>query len=263
MKGTALALALAGLLLGAVAIAQSPQEKGRAIAEEADRRDSGWHDNVSTMKMILRNQHGGESERLMRRQALETTAAGRGDKNILVFDAPTDIKGTALLTHTKVLEPGDQWLFLPALKRVKRISSVNKSGPFVGSEFAFEDLVSQEVDKYTYRWLRDEVLEGMATFVVERVPRYEHSGYARQVVWYDTQEYRIQRIDFYDRKDTPLKTLRYSGYRQYGGKYWRPDVMHMVNQQNGKSTDISVEAWEFQAGLSDPMFTPTRLKRVS
>ena len=95
-----------------------------------------------------------ESVRELRRQVFESTEEGRGDKSIIVFDSPRDIGGTALLSHTKILEPDDQWLYLPALGRVKRISSGNKSGPFVGSEFAYEDLVSQEVDKYNYRWLR-------------------------------------------------------------------------------------------------------------
>ena len=74
----------------------------------------------------------------------------------MVFDEPRDVKGTAMLTYSHILEPDEQWMFLPALKRVKRISSVNKSGPFMGSEFAFEDFSGQEVGKYSYLWLRDE-----------------------------------------------------------------------------------------------------------
>ena len=66
------------------------------------------------------------------------------------------VKGVNILSHTKIFEPDDQWLFLPALKRVKRISSRNKSGPFMGSEFAYEDLVSREVEKYSYKFIKDE-----------------------------------------------------------------------------------------------------------
>ena len=262
MRCAALLLAFVSSLIGGYALAQTPEEKGRAIAEEADRRDLGWHDNQSTMKMVLRNRPGDESTRQLRRQALENTEVDRGDKSLIVFDSPRDIKGTAFLSHTRVLEPDDQWLYLPALKRVKRISSANKSGPFVGSEFAYEDLLSQEVDKYTYRWLRDEELEGIETFVVERIPRYENSGYVRQVVWYDKKEYRIQRIDFYDRKNAALKTLLYSGYQQYEDKYWRADLMSMVNHQNGKSTDLNFEVWKFRLGLGEKEFTPVRLKRA-
>ncbi len=152
-----LAPIIAGLMITtAPTWAQTPEEKGLAVAEEADRRDLGWHDNESTMKMVLRHRNGHESVRELRRQVFESNEDGRGDKSIIVFDAPRDIDGTALLSHTKILEPDDQWIYLPALRRVKRISSGNTSGPFVGSEFAYEDLVSQEVDKYSYRCLRDE-----------------------------------------------------------------------------------------------------------
>lgn len=242
--------------------APSPEERGLAIAEEADRRDQGWHDNSSTVHMVLRNRSGQESRRELRRQALESTEEGAGDKSIIVFDAPGDIEGTALLSHTRILEPDDQWLYLPALKRVKRISSGNKSGPFVGSEFAYEDLVSQEVDKYEYRWLRDERCEALECFVVERYPRYESSGYARQVVWWDKDEYRIRQIEFYDRKDALLKTLINDGYQKYADRYWRPSRMVMENHQNGKSTELIFDDWEFGMGVNEADFTASRLRRA-
>ena len=254
---------IAGLMLVASpSVAQTPEEKGRAIAEEADRQDFGWHDNATVMRMVLRNRGGQESVRELRRQALESNEAGRGDKSILIFDSPRDIQGTALLSHTRILEPDDQWLYLPALRRVKRISSGNKSGPFVGSEFAYEDLVSQEVDKYEYRWLRDEQCGDLECAVVERYPRYENSGYTRQIVWWDKQEYRVQRIEYYDRKDAQLKTLTYENYNEYEGEYWRPDRMVMENRQNGKTTVLLFEGWTFGSGVSENDFTASRLRRA-
>jgi hypothetical protein len=252
MPGAFFAATMAAALLASPTVAQQSDEAlGLQIAEEADRRDLGWGDNASTMRMILRNRNGDESVRELRRQALETHEGGLGDKSVITFDAPRDVAGTSLLSHTKILEPDDQWLFLPALKRVKRISSANKSGPFVGSEFAYEDLVSQEVDKYEYRFLREESCGDLECFVVARVPLYESSGYTKQVVWWDQDEYRIQRIDFYDRKDTLLKTLQYHGYREYAGEYWRPDRMTMENHQNGKNTELVIDEWSFGNGLSE------------
>ena len=133
--------------------------------------------------MILRNRRGDESTREMRTQVLEVE--GDGDRTVIVFNQPRDVKGTAFLSHMHKEGSDDQWLYLPALKRVKRIASNNKAGPFMGSEFAYEDISSQEVEKYTYLYLRDEVLDGQATFVVERDPVDSRSGYSRQVVWYD------------------------------------------------------------------------------
>jgi len=255
---------LAGAVLAGPgrAIAQSPREEGRRVAAEAERRDTGWGDNASTLRMVLRNQNGDESVRELRRQVLEVNEEGSGDKSLITFDAPRDVAGTALLSHTRILEPDDQWLFLPALSRVKRISSANKSGPFVGSEFAYEDLVSQELDKYDYRFLRTEACDALECAVVERTPRYENSGYTKQVVWWDTAEYRIQRIDFYDRRGALLKTLTYHEYEQYLGKYWRPGRMRMENHQNGKSTDLLFSEWRFANGFSESAFTPSRLRRA-
>lgn len=250
------------MALAIPAAAQSPEARGRAVAESADASDTGWRDNTSVMRMVLRNRGGQESTRSLKRMALETTGEGLGDRSVIVFEAPRDIEGTALLSHTRILEPDDQWLYLPALRRVKRVSSGNKSGPFVGSEFAYEDLVSQEVEKYDYRWLRSEPCGSQECDVVERFPLYENSGYTRHVVWWDRAEHRVQRIDFYDRKDALLKTLTMEGYREYGDGYWRPDRMVMRNHQNGKSTDLVFDEWQFATGLTEDDFTPSRLRRT-
>ena len=260
----AAALLAASLVLGVAGTgqAETPEEKGRAIAEELDRRDLGFDDSAAELKMVLANRQGEASTRELRMQTLEVTAREEGDKSLIIFDHPRDIEGTAFLSFTKILEPDDQWLYLPALKRVKRISSANKSGPFVGSEFAYEDMLSQEVDKYDYRWLRDEPCGALVCFVVERYPLYENSGYTRQVTWIDQQEYRVQKVDFYDRKDALLKTLTFSGYQQYLGQYWRADDWYMENHQTGKSTRLTFENWEFRAGLDDNDFDPNRLERL-
>lgn len=258
----AAAAVLAGLAAAAPGQAETPEQKGRAVAEEMDRRDLGFGDSAAEVKMELSNQQGQTSTRELRIQTLEVPEREVGDKALIVFDHPRDIEGTALLSFTKILEPDDQWLFLPALKRVKRISSANKSGPFVGSEFAYEDMLAPEVDKYDYRWLRDEPCGALTCFVVERYPLYENSGYTRQVTWIDQQEYRVQRVEFYDRKDALLKTLTFSGYRQYLDQYWRADEWYMENHQTGKTTRLTFAGWDFRKGLDDNDFDPNRLERL-
>lgn len=255
-----LLLTLLSLGLCAGALAQSAEEKGLEIATEADRRDNGFHDFKATMTMLLRNRKGEESLRDMRSMTLEVE--GDGDKSLIIFDRPRDVKGTALLSFTHKTRADDQWLYLPALKRVKRISSKNKSGPFMGSEFAYEDISSQEIEKYSYRYVRDEELDGQSMFVVERDPVDENSGYTRQLVWIDKQAYRPFKVDYYDRKNQLLKTLRYSGYKQYLNKYWRADEMFMTNHQTGKSTRLTWLDYQFQVGLDDKDFTKNALKRA-
>jgi outer membrane lipoprotein-sorting protein len=256
---TILITTLLSLLLN-TAYAETPEEKGLAIANEADKRDTGWTDQIANMSMTLKNKQGDSHTREMKITTLEVQ--GDGDKSLLSFDNPKDIKGTAFLSHTHSLTPDDQWLYLPALKRVKRISSANKSGPFVGSEYAYEDLASQEVEKYTYKWLRDETVDRRDTFVVERYPQYEHSGYTRQIVWLDKEMYQPTKLEFYDRKDALLKTLLFLDYKQYMDQYWRPGRMEMTNHQTGKSTTLTWEDYQFKSGLTDRDFDNNTLKRA-
>jgi outer membrane lipoprotein-sorting protein len=242
------------------AMAATPEEQGLEIATEADRRDTGFGNYTSDVKMVLRNKQGQESTREIRSRTLEVD--GDGDKSMTIFDAPGDVKGTALLTFTHKDVPDDQWLYLPALKRVKRIASDNKSGPFMGSEFAYEDIASQEVEKYTYRFLRDDVYDGIEVFVYERYPVDKKSGYTRQIVWLDKEHYKQRKIEFYDRKDVLLKTLVFNDYHQYLDQYWRAHDMYMENHQTGKSTRLLQTNYQFRTGLTDRDFDKNSLKRA-
>jgi outer membrane lipoprotein-sorting protein len=246
-------------LFGAVQ-AGTVQDRGKAIFVEFDRRNSGYQDLQVDLRMILRNSLGAESERLLSISMLEIPEGG--DKLLIVFDTPKAIKGTALLSVGHLVEPDDQWLYLPALSRVKKIASRNKSGPFLGSEFAFEDLASAEVEKYDYRYLRDEELDGVACFVVERVPRDEYSGYTRQVVWVD-HDYRVRKIDYYDRKESLLKTLAVSDFELYEDRFWKGRRMFMDNHESGKTTELQWSDFHFGVGLVDERdFSTNSLKRA-
>ncbi|MBT2968922.1 MAG: outer membrane lipoprotein-sorting protein [Candidatus Thiodiazotropha sp. (ex Ctena orbiculata)] len=261
-KGSILSVLLSLSVLSTPLYAESPEEKGLSIAKEMDRRDLGWQDSASSVEMLLHNRAGETSKRQLRIEFLEVPELGLGDKSLVVFDEPRDIKGTAFLTHSKIHKEDDQWLYLPAIKRVKRISSVNKSGPFVGSEFAYEDLISNEVEKYAYRWVIDEACGELQCYVIEQFPVYKNSGYSRQVVWVDKDEYRRMKIEFYDRKEDLLKTLVYENYEQYLGQYWRALRLSMTNHQNGKSTELTFSPYEFQVGLTDNAFSRSRLNRL-
>jgi outer membrane lipoprotein-sorting protein len=249
------------LFLGHPAYSETAEEKGLAIAMEADKRDDGFKDYTANMTMILRNKQGNESKRDIRSKTLEVQ--GDGDKSLSVFDSPRDVKGTAFLTFSHKEGDDEQWLYLPALKRVKRINSRNKSGSFMGSEFAYEDIASQEIEKYSYKHLREEEYQGRLCFVGESYPvDKKNSGYTKRISWLDTAEYRVFKTDYYDRKNSLLKTLTIEGYQQYLGKYWRADSMTMVNHQTGKSTTLHWDSYQFQTGLTDNDFNSTSLKRV-
>lgn len=239
---------------------EEAQATGLEIAMEADRRDSGFGDTSSELVMVMTSSDDTEIVREMRQMTLEVEEDG--DKSIMVFDRPRDLKGTAILTHTHKFGSDDQWLYLPALKRVKRISSSDKSGPFMGSEFAYEDLASQEVEKFKYRYLRNEALGDMPCFIVERIPVDSKSGYTRQLTWIDHDEYRIHRIDYYDRRGDLLKSMYLRGYEQYLDRYWRASEMVMQNHQSGKSTTLNFTHFTFRHGLTENDFNRSSLAGI-
>lgn len=252
------------LILGALVIAssiglqaQTPEERGIEIAKAAEQADLGFGSSTVNLKMTLKNKNGQTSERSLTNRTLELNEDG--DKSLIVFNSPKDVKGTSTLTFTHKIGPDDQWLFLPSIKRVKRISSNNKSGPFVGSEFAYEDLSSQEVEKYSYKFIE----ANGALLIVEQDPVDPKSGYTRRLVTYNKDKgYRIEKVDFYDRKNSLLKTLTYSGYKIYKNKYWRASTFNMVNHQSNKETLLTFSNYNFEANLTEEDFTQNALKRA-
>ena len=136
--------------------AQTNEEKGLEIIEKSIALDNGFVDSTVEGQMVLKDKSGNESVRKFKNLIFEELEDTLGDKSIIVFTEPRDVKGTSLLTHANI-EPkdDDQWLYLPALKRVKRISSSNRTGKFVSSEFSYEDLSTDEPEDYTFTWLED------------------------------------------------------------------------------------------------------------
>ncbi len=257
----ALALLLAALgLAQAPVLAETAEEKGLRIALEAEARNDGFGDFTAGMTMVLRDRYGRESIRQMRFKVLEV--AGDGDKSLFVFDQPRDVQGTALLTHAHINTQDDQWLYLPALKRVKRINASKRSGSFMGSEFSYEDMSTPEVEEYTYKYLRDEPCGELSCTVTEQVPLDKNSGYSRKIVWQDTGELRVWKMELYDRKDSHLKTLTFANYEQYLDQFWRAGEQTMVNHLTEASTVLHWTDFKFRTNLDDSEFNKLALRRV-
>ena len=132
----------------------------------------------------------------------------------------------------------------------------------MGSEFAFEDMSDQAVEKFICRHLRDEPCGELTCTVTERFPVDTRSGYRRQVVWRDVDELRIWKVEYYDRKDAHLKTLTAGNYEQFLDRYWQAARMEMVNHLTGKSTELTWTDFEYQTELNPGEFTQTGLRRV-
>ena len=233
--------------------------KGLEIAILSDKNNDGFIDSSSMMTMNLINKRGDVVTRKLRFKSLEVPTDG--DKSIAIFESPRDVKGVAILSYAHKVEADDQWLYLPALKRVKRIASKNKSGPFLGSEFSFEDFSFQEVEKYEYLYLEEEIYLNNSCYVIERKPLDPYSGYTKQLVWIDKENYLVQKIHHFDRKSFHLKTQLFKDYRKYEGFFWQPHEIEMINHQNGKKSILIFDDVKLKNGFTDRDFSQNSLKR--
>ena len=265
MLDTKYLLLIISLATTPTAIAEAPADseaarKGREIAEEADRRASGYIDSEESLTMVLHDKKGRKRLRTMRMKTFERS--DDGDWSLTIFDEPADVKGTAMLTYSHGVNPDDQWLYLPALKRVKRISSKNRSGPFMGSELSFEDMSDFMLEKYNYHYLRDEACGELQCFVSEWIPAYLHSGYTRIEIWHDQDEYRTRKIQFYDKLGRHLKTLTASNFKRYNERFWRSLRWEMINHKTGKITVLNFNSIELGVGLTERDFDQNSLRRA-
>ena len=255
-----LTLSLAFLMAASPAFSadMTPEEKGLKIAKNNDQLNAGYKGVFNKMEMTLINAHGDKIVRKMNNMTKETP--DDGDKSIIEFEWPADVKGTRMLSWTHKKGNDDQWLYLPAIKRVKRISSRNRSGSFMGSEFAYEDLGSDEYDKYKYKWLKDEMFNDRDCYVLQRIPLDEKSGYSKQIIWADKEYHQPHRIDYYDRKGEKLKTSDFTDWVKVK-KWWFFDKITVVNHQTGKSSVLVWKERKVEQEYTDNMFTQSRLKK--
>ncbi|MCP5047439.1 MAG: outer membrane lipoprotein-sorting protein [bacterium] len=223
--------------------AETPEEKGLRIAIENETANNGFQGEFQETEMVLVNAQGDKTVRKMTSKTKETKKDG--DMSIITFLWPADVKGTRMLTHTHKKRDDDQWLFLPSLKRVKRISSRNKSGAFMGSEFSYEDLGSQEVEKFSHKWLKDVTLDGRDCWLIEQIPTSKKSGYSKQILWTDKEYRQPVKIEYYDRKGELLKVSVFNGYKKLDN-WWRVHEIKMDNVQTRKSSLIKWKVRELK-----------------
>lgn len=242
----------------------SSAERGLQIMQAQEKTDAGWRSTEVFGTMILYDASNRAVERSFKIIRSERNTAREGDLSRILFQDPADVRGTVLLTHSKV-EPADddQWLYLPANRRVRRISSSNRTGKFLSSEFSYEDMGGSELEDNTYEWLKDTPCPGMANLTCHMVavfPKNKASGYSKRVLWLDTQAYRVYQNEYYNRRGNLEKRLVLSGYKDYQG-HWRPALMQMVNLQTKRRTDMRWDNYQFGVPVSATDFSPQRLGR--
>jgi len=229
------------------------------VAKQNDQIMSDFQDAKSQMTMTLINANGQTKIRKMQSKTLEIEG---GDRSLMEFLSPADVKGTKFLNYEHAKRDDDQWLYLPALKRVKRISSKNKSGAFMGSEFSYEDISSFNIDKYDYKneEAKEDKLNDKDVYIVERFPNYKYSGYTKQVSYIDKKTFLTLQVDYYDRKKSLLKSAYFTDYKNFDGVY-RNGKIKMKNFSNSKSSILQWDEETIKNGLSKKDFHKRVLKK--
>lgn len=247
-----------GLPLLSATPAEADAKKGQEIGVKVDKGWAGFKTEENEIELELISGSGNKVVRKLRGKARED---GSDEQSVMTFVWPADLKGTQLLTWNHRGKTDDQWLFLPSVQRVKRISARSRSGSFMGSEMAFEDLTNiWWIEKYKYSFVREQKVGSRDTWLVERVPKDKDSGYSKQMLWIDKEYLSALRIDYYDRKGKLLKTADFKSWKKYGNK-WRADRVEMVNRQTGKKTNVVWKSRKLGVSLSDNQFSPDALGR--
>lgn len=232
-------------------------ETAESIAQKSFQAVSGYHSSVAQTRMILKNAQGVVNTRKLLMKRFEKS---NGDKSYIEFLFPSDIKGTKLLSYEQIATDDKQWLYLPELRRTKRISSRNKSGSFMASEFSYEDISTQNYKNYTYRGNAKKVkMQGKIYWEVERFPKDSNSGYSRQIAYVDPQTFLIKYGKYYDKQNRLLKTISFLKYNNIGGIY-RVQHIEIKNVQNGKSSQLIWDQDQINMGLTENDFTKRVLK---
>lgn len=232
------------------------EKKGLEIYKQQYLLDQGWGDMEAKMNMLLIDASGRESHRKVVKRSLEDRS--QPDRTQGVFLEPADVRGTIMLTFEQPYDADEQWLYLPSLKRTKKINAENKSGSFLGTEFSWEDISTKELTKFHYKLVGDEG----KTWMVERTPVYKFSGYSREVTWVNKDNNQTVKIDYYDKKGDLLKTQICDNWEQYKGRYWRPLRLEMTNYQNQRKTILSMSSYTVGAGLDKKVFSSLGLSRI-
>lgn len=254
MKRTVILMA-ALLLAAATANAQT----GREIVERVKNRPDG-NTRYAEMQLTLVKKNGDKRERKMVSWAMDE---GKDTKKIMFFTYPGDVKGTGFLTwdYDQTGKEDDKWLYLPAMKKTRRISgSSSKTDFFMGTDFTYDDMGGRGVDEDKHTLLREEQRDGHKCWVVESVPVDSREIYSRKVSWIRQDCATAVYVEFYDKLNKLHRVMTVQELRQVDG-FWTIMKMEMKNVQSGHSTQIVVSEPKYDIPVDKSLFTVAKLEK--
>ena len=241
------------------AAAQMNAQTGRDIIQRVKDRPDG-DTRYAEMQLTLVKKNGDKRERKMVSWAMDE---GKDTKKIMFFTYPGDVKGTGFLTwdYDQAGKEDDKWLYLPAMKKTRRISgSSSKTDFFMGTDFTYDDMGGRNVDEDKHTLLREESRDGHKCWVVESIPVDAHEIYSRKLTWIrqdcDCGVY----VEYYDKLNKLHRVLTVQDLQKVEG-YWTVMKMEMRNVQSGHSTQITVTGPKYDIKVDKSLFTVAKLEK--
>ena len=210
--------------------------------------------------MKLVNKNGGTRVRKITSFAMDV---GADTKTIMFFLYPNDVKGTGFLTvnYDDVNKEDDKWLYLPALKKTRRISGKSsKTDYFMGSDFTYDDIGKRNVDEDTHKLVREESANGFDYYVVESTPKKDGEIFSKKLVWIRKDCDVVEKVEFYDKLGKLHRQMFASDIKKVDG-FWTIGKMEMKNVQTGHSTELLFLDPKFNVQLDSKIFTVNKLER--
>ena len=231
---------------------------GLEVIQNVYNRPTG-NDMTGNLIMTIENSRGNQRVREIKQFV---KSVKNGEKKIMFFLSPADVKNTSFMTwsYDDASKSDDQWIYLPALKKVKRISSDSKGDYFMGSDFTYDDLGDRHPMDDTHTILREEVLNGKETIVIESVPKDEEYMYARTVTWVIKDSWIGLKKEFYDEDDDLLKILTVEQEKSFGDVIILTKVK-MHNMQKNQFTIMEFSDVQIDKGIQNNKFSERMMKR--
>jgi outer membrane lipoprotein-sorting protein len=236
------------------------EPSGRDIAVKVDTREDG-DDQISKSVFTLINEKGQKRLRETRRYWKDYEGKdGLSSKTFIYFNSPPDVKDTTFLNWSQedANAEDDQWIYLPALRKVRRIASGDKENSFMGTDLIFDDLGDREVDEDDHKLVRVDNENGTKFYVVEAIPKKKDYIYSRKLTWVDAQQWTVPKVEFYDRKGQLLKIMQTEWMQVDGIWTWKRAVVE--NKQTGHRTEIDISDVTMNKGLQESLFTEQSLR---
>ena len=258
MKVTRIVLGTVLLFAGSLAFAQTAQEIAKKVH---DLPDGKTNSSEATMTLIDKN-----GKTRIREVASYTMHEGTTKKSVMVFRTPKDVAGVSYLSFEYPDNPdgsvrdSDSWLYLPAMKKVRRVSGSDKDDDFQGTDFTYDDFGDRSLGKDTFAILGEENVNGIPCWMLEYTAKDKKAKISRRVYWIGKDNYVTYKGEFYDKAGKLKKTLACEGITQISG-YWVVQKMTMTNVQSRHSTVYEAKNQQFDIPIDANYFTVSALER--